>query len=143
MYKRVSICEYVCMCICVSLWVCYYVCVFISALCVYVCLSVCVVCTYLGNGKGCRTVTITATLLLTNGPVRYETVLHNNLLVFVCVCVRRDVCRGRSGLNQINVRLCCTWRDKPGMWRGCMQWCSGSEPSFVAEATKSVLGRGQ
>ena len=37
-----------------------------------------------------------------------------------CVhALRKDVCRGWSGLNQINASLCCTSRDKPSMWTGC------------------------
>ena len=36
-----------------------------------------VVCAYLGNGTGRRTVTMVAPLLLTSGPVRYRTVLHS------------------------------------------------------------------
>ena len=36
-----------------------------------------VACTHLGNGIGCRTVTLVAPLLLTGGPVRYEAPLHN------------------------------------------------------------------
>ena len=48
------------------------------------------------NGIGHRTAIMAVPLLLTSGPVRYEAVLHNVLLL--CVCMGRD--RGRSGMNQ-------------------------------------------
>ena len=41
---------------------------------------------HLGNGIGRKTLTMAALLPLTGSPVRYEAVLHNNLLVFVSVC---------------------------------------------------------
>ena len=44
-----------------------------------------VACAHLGNSTGHRTVTPAPPLLLTNGPVRYEAVLHNNSFVFACV----------------------------------------------------------
>ena len=34
-------------------------------------------CTHLGNGSGHRTAILVAPLLLTSGPVRYESVLHS------------------------------------------------------------------
>ena len=35
-----------------------------------------IACGHLGNGTGHRTVTMAASLLLTNGPARYEAVFH-------------------------------------------------------------------
>ena len=79
-----------------------------------------------------------------SGPARYEAVLHNNLLVFVCgfVCAK-DVCRGQSGLNLINGSLYCMWRDKRGMWRRYMQWCSARELSFLVQQHISQDLRGE
>ena len=58
------------------------------------------------------------------GPVKYEARLHSAHIfmvfsIFGCVCAWRDVHRVWSEFNQINVSLCCTWRDEPSMWRGC------------------------
>ena len=57
------------------------------------------------------------TKFLASGPAKYEARLHSNF-----VCVTEGMYAGiGSGLNQINVSLCCMWRDKRGMWRGsCM-----------------------
>ena len=48
--------------------------------CMYVwgvCVALCLLDAYLGNSTGCRTVTMTAPLLITSGPLRYEAVLHS------------------------------------------------------------------
>ena len=46
-----------------------------------------VACAHLGNGTGCRTVTMVAPLLLTSCRAKYEVGLHSNLLS-ICVCER-------------------------------------------------------
>ena len=71
-----------------------------------------VACALLGKGTDHRTATMAAPQLLTSGPAMYEEELHRNLLKYFCACMQRDVCRERSGLNQINVSLCCIWREK-------------------------------
>ena len=94
-------------------------------------------CTQLGNSTGGRTATVPGPLLLTGGPERYEAVLHDNYLLFLCV--RRNIC---TGLDQINVSECCTWRDKLGMERGACSGVMGVNPVFAAAAIKSGLGMG-
>ena len=71
-------------------------------------------CAHIGNGTGHRTATIAAPLYLTIGPMRCEAMLHNTILVFVVV--QRGVRKGRSGLYQISMTLCCIWRDKLVCW---------------------------
>ena len=46
-----------------------------------------VACAHLGNGTGCRTATMAAPLVLTNGPVKCEVMLHGNFVSILCVCV--------------------------------------------------------
>ena len=56
-----------------------------------------IVCAHLENDTGRRCATIVAPLLLISGLARYEAVIHNIVLIFLCVYAKG--CMGGDGLD--------------------------------------------
>ena len=87
-----------------------------------------VACTHLGSGTGHITVTIVAPLLLTSGLMRYEAVLHSNLLVFVCMFISVCVCEGMVLIepdkheSMLHVERQTRYVSREGGRGVCVQW---------------------